>query len=121
MNYLLFSCIVYEIGIPLKVYTETSTSVGKKRQIHSLKNYFVNTAVWKHCMIFLSLRFYVNSILYILKDFILPQCRNFRIFLSLKFYVKPIFAILEILNFDILVQIGLLKVQKSIKIKIQSL
>ena len=61
-----------------------------------------------------------------------PQCANFRIFLSFRFYVKSIldnvevlkiafFAILGTLNFDILVNFRLLKVQKFIEIKIQSL
>ena len=63
---------------------------------------------------------------------ICTQCINFRIFLSFRFYVKsilenlevlkmPIFAILGALNFVDLLNCSIQKVQKCIKIKIQSL
>ena len=61
-----------------------------------------------------------------------PQCENFKIFQSLRFYVKsflenlevlrlPFFVILGPLNFVDLVNLSLQKVQKLIKIKVQSL
>ena len=92
-----------------------------------------------HCQLFFwrSMFFFVfqllhKSIPHPLETLNTSQCRNFRIFLSFTFYVKSVlknlevlkfqfFAIWGALNFAALMNFSLQKVQKSKKVKVQSL